>query len=532
MSFALIAEKYQKDEKLPDPQRTYELNLLTRVVAPDIMGGIYDIPRGTGGVLYPFHKEFIGKEFLPIFKRRPNVPEGTMTLRNQISRQAMLVFGAERFPQIETANAEGRKILNDFIKEAEVQDRFREAVVLGSVGSVAMHVRVLAPPGKESRIFIENYPTAYLTPKYDPYRPDTLIQVTEKYRISGLALAKNGYDIPKDKLSRQYWFMRIWDINSEVWYTPWTDDDEIEDGFAPSIDITNTVDHDLGFCPWLWIKNIPIGKRVDGVCQFREALDHAINLDYLESQIVAAVKYTMAPTMVIEQDAKSQGPAQTPVQGEGSATVKSPSTILIIDSTGKAYYLEISGEGIEVARQVAADLRKAIVEACHGERIDPEKVTQAHQGAKTIMMMNQPLIGLCDQLRSSYGKALERLLKMVVEIVKVRAGKNYPGVMINGDVIDPAVLGDIRDLDLNWGVYYADTPGELMSEASAMDMNLRNGLLSRERAMTTIAGTYKIDDVDEEMAKVKQDQAENDARAIALAQATAQVKVNDNISNG
>jgi hypothetical protein len=519
MSFDLIASKHTRDNKGFAP-RTHDLNLLLRVVAPELNGGIYDLTKGRQ--LYPWHTETIGGKYVSTIDRKPNVPEGTNTVRGQVYRQAEMLFGPDHFPAIDTSNESARKALTDFIEEAQVAEREREGVVLGSVGSLAKHIRCLAPEGQPARIYVENYPTSYLTPTFDPYRPDTLIAIREKYKVKGAALRELRYVIKDEDLTKDFWFMRDWDLNSEIWYLPWTPDDEKDENFSPHID--NQIDHNLGICPWLWTRNLPIGNGIDGTCQFKSALDHAINLDYLQSQITSAIKYSMSPTLVIEKPAAAAGaPATNATSGDAG---KAPNMILIIDAQGKAYYVEIDAAGIEMARQVANDLRKAIIVCMRGDGLDPEKITQAHQGAKSIAMIQKPFLGLCDQLKSSYGNTLKRQLKMVLQIIEIRAEQGLPGVEINGEVIDAATMGKVSDLKLMWGPYYADTPTDLYQQAQALDLNLRNGLLSQERAMSTIAPDYNISNIEEEQAKVKVDQAAILAREIQLGQslkATAQM---------
>jgi hypothetical protein len=510
MSFQEIAKKHSRTNKFP--ARTYDLNLLLRVVAPELDGGLYDDCS-----MLPFHQEWQGKTYLELFKRKPNVPEGTNTIRTHVHRQANMLFGPERFPAIETTNEVARKVLNDFIEESEIEDRFREAVVLGSVGSIAHHVRVLSEdmsPDEPARIYLENYTTSFLTAYWNKYRPDVLDRVVEKYTVPGAQLQAGGWDISDDDARKEFWFMREWDDTQEIWYVPWTKQDEDDaknkkQPFQPVIDTSRTVTHGLGICPWLWTRNLPIGRGVDGTCQFKAALDHAVNLDYLVSQIAAAVKYTMSPTMVIEKTPAAAGAPNNSGTGE-AGFVNAPGVILTIDASGKAYYLEISGEGIEKARLVAEGLRKAIVECMSGDRFEPDLIKAGHQGAKSMAMMQEPMLGLCDQLKSSYGTSLKRLLKMVETVIHTRP------VEINGDIVDAAAFGQVKDLKLAWGAYYEEIPSELYAQAQAMDLNLKNGLLCKRTAMMKLASTYNIADISDELAAVAEDQAEMLARDLAL----------------
>jgi len=88
-----------------------------------------------------------------------------------------------------------------------------EAAIRGSVGSVAILMRVLS-----GRIFFQVLETTYLTPVWNPKEPDTLLTVMERYKVSGVQLSNNGYDVPD--LNSDYWFQRTWDGDIETWFVP------------------------------------------------------------------------------------------------------------------------------------------------------------------------------------------------------------------------------------------------------------------------------------------------------------------------
>jgi len=522
--FDIISAKYNRDEQFL--QRTHDLNLLLRIIAPEVAGGIYDIPENSGHPpLVPFGQETTGSgRYIKIENRRPNIPEGTSTLRAQVVRQGQMLFGDDAFPSVSTSDQTVRVVLEGWIDQAQIADKMRASVLLGSVGSVALHLKALADINDPHRVYVDVHTTSFLNPTFKAYRPDELESMEEKYKIDGQSLRLDGYAIPEADDAAIFWVMRQWTETEEIWYQPWKDVDEVRaknrgETFTPVRDDESSTVHNLGFCPWIWIKNLPLGRGVDGSSQFRAAIDHAINLDYLESQIARAVKYTMDPTLVIQQD------PSTPDDEEegGDELAKSPSTILVIGTDGKAYYLEISGVGIEKARQVAADLRKAIIEIMHGDRVDPEKVTQGHQGAKSLAMLNQPLIGLCDQLKVSYGSAMKQMLRMFIRIGATR------DIEVNDITYAAASLKPVPDLHLDFGNYYTDTPAELFAQAQADKQNIENGSLSIERAISKHAKDYNIKDVPAERLKIEEDQKATDARAIRLAGAMAQVKVSEDI---
>ena len=118
----------------------------------------------------------------------------------------------------------------------------------------------------------------YLTPGWDPQAPDELARIVEKYKVSGEVLAAQGYAI--EDASVAYWFMRVWDRQSETWYLPW----QVGTSDEPVIDESRTVRHALGFVPMVWVRNLPGGDDTDGACTFRAAIETAIEIDYQLSQ--------------------------------------------------------------------------------------------------------------------------------------------------------------------------------------------------------------------------------------------------------
>ena len=48
--------------------------------------------------------------------------------------------------------------------------------------------------------------------------PDTLLCVTERYKVPGRTLLDEGYEIADPRAS--YWFTRRWDRESETWFLP------------------------------------------------------------------------------------------------------------------------------------------------------------------------------------------------------------------------------------------------------------------------------------------------------------------------
>src|SRR5437763_15583885 len=116
----------------PDyPSRTRALDILTRVLG----GTIYDV------LPYDFHDECNSAgEYIPLRHRRPSVryPLPRIVVDDSLS----LVFSEGHFPTLDTADRRVRAALSDISRESGLNEVMLEAALRGSVGSVAILMRV------------------------------------------------------------------------------------------------------------------------------------------------------------------------------------------------------------------------------------------------------------------------------------------------------------------------------------------------------------------------------------------------------
>jgi hypothetical protein len=370
-----------------------------------------------------------------------------------------------------------------------------DATIRGSVGSVAIQMRILGRPGVSgSRVFWSVAETDFLTPIYDPNEPDTLIGITEKYKIRGSALSAAGYKISDDNQGQMFWFQRAWDQNEEVWFTPW----KVAGGknVVPSKDGERSVTHNLGFCPWVWIKNLPGGEGVDGACTFQGAIESQIEIEYQLSQAGRGLKYSSDPTLIIKEPAMSD-----------ETLVRSASQAIILSEDGDAKMLEISGTAAETVIEYCKTLRENALEVIGGSRANADKVT-APQSGRAQELMYQPLIWLADKLRSSYGQnGLLDLLRMMV-----KASQKFP-LRTRDAEIGRLPTGPMT---LAWPQWFPMTTADKLSLATCLQNLLLRGVISRETATTIVAPIFDILDPAAEALKVIADMKADDAREIAV----------------
>src|SRR5258708_1260830 len=189
--FDTICELISRDSDYPT--RTLVLDTLMRV----LNGQLYDV------LPHDFHDERSpAGEYIPLRKRRPSVryPLCRVVVEDSVS----LLFSEGHFPTIDCPDRDTQRSLASIVRDSHLNLVMTEAAMRGSVGSVAIMMRVLS-----GRIFFQVLNSIYLVPIWNPKEPDTLLTVTERYQVSGTQLSIDGYDIPDLKVD--YWFQRSWD---------------------------------------------------------------------------------------------------------------------------------------------------------------------------------------------------------------------------------------------------------------------------------------------------------------------------------
>lgn len=461
--FETICATVPADSSLP--ARVNRLDILRRVLE----GTIYD------GLPYEFHEERNGAgEYVPLRMRRPSVRYGLC--RVVVEDAVALLFSAAHFPAVDCADAAMSNALADMMRETRLNEVMIDAAIKGSVGSVAVLMRVL-----RGRVFFSVIDSLYLTPVWDAAAPDRLLRVTERYKVGGADLAVQGYeDVEAGTI---YWFQRVWDEVSETWFLPWAANDALA---TPVVDVQRSVEHGLGFVPLVWIRNLPGGDGVDGACTFRPAIETNIEIDYQLSQAGRGLKYSSDPTLLIKEPATSDSEI---VKGAGNA--------LVVSEKGDAKLLEIGGTASEAVISYVRTLREFALETVHGNRASADRLTAAQSG-RALELLNQGLIWLADNLRISYGDGgVLALLKMVV-----LASQRFP-LSIMGETV-PAMDATQR-LTLRWPRWYPSSADDRLKEAQAIATLTGAGQLSRGAGVKAMAAMNHVADVEAELDAIDQD---------------------------
>jgi hypothetical protein len=461
--FETICNLIPRDPHYPGRGRT--LDILKRVLD----GKLYEV------LPYQFHEERgAGGEYIPLRNRRPSVRYALC--RIVVEDSVSLLFSEGHFPTIDCADRAIRASLADIAKETRLNLTMTEAAIRGAIGSVAIVMRVL-----RGRVFFDVLDTTYLTPEWDPQEPDTLLRVTEKYKVPGAQLASGGYEIADDAID--YWFTRTWDAEGENWFVPLP----VNTSFDADIDDARSAKHNLGFVPVVWIRNLPgpssTGDAADGACTFRAAIETQIEIDYQLSQAGRGLKYSSDPTLLIKEPATTDSEI---IKGAGNA--------LVVSEKGDAKLLEIGGTASAAVIEYVRTLRELALESVHGNRANADRLTAAQSG-RALELMNQGLIWLADNLRISYGEgALLSLARMVL-----RASQVYRLRVMGREI--PA-MDPVARLSLNWPRWYPATADDRQKDAQTLSTMASAGQISRESAVKAIANEFDIEDVPAELARI------------------------------
>lgn len=474
--FKTISARHSRDNLLP--ARAFDLSIYKAILD----GTFYDVQPNR------WHEERNrAGEYIPVAERAPSVRYGIC--RMVVEDSIALLFGDCHFPAIQCDDEPTVEAIKSLTKEIHLDLTMTDAGTRGSVGSVALLLRLL-----KQRVFVDVFDTMFLTPSYDPEEPDRLLSVVEKYRVKGSDLAAQGYAIPNDTMGSDYWFSRTWDEQEETWFLPQL----VTDDGVPARDGERSVSHKLGFCPWVWIKNLPGGKGVDGECTFRGAIDTQIEAEYQLSLGSRALKYSASPTLMVKDPSGN---------GQGSLAA---GDAIFVDKDGDAKWLEINGTAAEATLEYARALREIALESIHGNRSNADKLSAAQSG-RALELLHQPLIWLADKLRLTYGECgLLPLYRMIV-----KASQTYP-IKVAGKAVK---LSSSAELSLSWPKWFPATSADRSADAGTLTTLTNGGLLSKGTAIKQLAPIYDIADEKAEIAAIAQDEKAADARAAAQAAA-------------
>lgn len=330
---------------------------------------------------------------------------------------ARKLFAGRHVPRIRNAASPQKALeFEKSLTKWKLWPTMMQAAVWGSVGSVAVTFAV----DEGGQVAFKTWRAKYCTPSFDPM--GQLMHLRVAYVTTDGQLRAMGMSTPTPG---KYWFVREWDVQSEVTYNPVPQDEwNPVEGFLHDdgeFSEFERFDHGFGFVPGQWFTNLAGGDdSPDGACTWEPAIPNSIELDYTLSQVGRGVRYNCAPQLVVKGDFatkdEDEGISRTPTSYiHLMASSKDDGGQMYGD--GDAKLLEMNGAGTTAALSTIDKLRNLALEQIAASRKDPEKVRGMLSG-RAMEFLDEDFSDLIMELQTQYGDfGLLPLVSKVAEAI-------------------------------------------------------------------------------------------------------------------
>jgi hypothetical protein len=282
------------------------------------------------------------------------------------------------------------------------------------------------------------------------------------------------------------------------------------------------VNHGLGFCPVIWVQNMPVQDETDGApdCP-KYAYDLVRGIDMLTAQAHRGLIYNADPTLLLTTKAEM-----------GTISKGSDNALRVPD--GNASYLELTGTSAKACMEQADEYRRRVLECSQCVLEHPEGTTKT---ATEVEKLYQSMVSKADLMREQYGQRcvvplLEMMYQAAVKVLKPTQGaegivrgeiklppkyqKNPETGAVEAVQLQPGTGGVIG---LRWPGYFSPSLDDITKAATAAAGAKSGGLIDDETAINFVAPYFKVEDkgdlVDKVRANVAKQQAEMDAMSLS-----------------
>ena len=280
----------------------------------------------------------------------------------------------------------------------------------------------------------------------------------------------------------------------------------------PQWEVEREVVHGFGFCPVVWVQNMPVQDDIDGDPDCLGVDDMCEQIDALLSQANQGILASCDPTLKIITDA------------ELDSVRKGSKNALKLPQGSTADYMEINGQGIKSALDMVTHLREMVLEVAQCV-LDQPGGASSRRTATEIEKLYASMLAKADVLREQYGeRCIKPLLEMMVRAVRmlekpraVEGGiirqmvKLPPRIVTKDDLSiarEPRKLPDDADMEinLNWGPYFNPSLDEAFKAVQAATTARLGGMLDHEHAVAFTAPYFLVEDARAMARKVQQEQ--------------------------
>lgn len=449
-----------------------------------------------------------GGQSMPLKFRRPTAPYALAKV--VVDRFTGLLFSENQSPEI---LVDGDDASADYLRAVAEVARLWQAMIRvrtfgGATGSACIGFQFV-----DGKPVVEVHDPRWVHPKFIDRATMQLESVEKRYMhpVEERDPATGRFE------TKQMWYRRIIDGERDVVFKPV----EVGNGEEPQWEVEREVQHGFGFCPVVWVQNLPVEDDIDGDPDCHGIFDLIEAVDALVAQANRGIIANCDPTLVIVSKAEMGGE----IKKGSDNSIKMPE--------GSASYLELNASGPKAALELAEQLRKYALEVAQCVLEHPD-VSGGARTATEVTRSYGSMLQKADVMREQYG---ERCVKPLLEMIfRAAQALDQPvqGTDAQGQPVmvrralqlpprfeaDPETgvktrverqLGAGGTIRLQWPDYFPPTLADIDSAVKAATGAKTGGLVDEETAISFVAPFFSVDDVAGMIKKIRDSAAASQA---------------------
>lgn len=466
------------------------------------------MPQGNPLLGQPLLSSAPSDWYVPLKMRRPSSPY--RLARVIVESFTGLVFGHQRWP---TVGCPGDKNTEEFARAIVDATSLRTQMIRarnigGSVGTVGLSWRIW---GGKPRVRVHNGKQLVVHSWADR---ELLIpaHVSEIYRFP-----RDEFDPVQGKWTQNwYWYRHDWTEIADVAFKEVRYDQAQDPQWE--IDEENSYVHGDGYAHFVWIANLPSDnpEDIDGIPDYEGLYENFEAIDLMNSVLVRGTTLNLDPTLVLKMD---------PDIVNRMGISKGSENSLVVGVGGDASYMELQGSSVQAGTGLFTKMRDSALEVAQCVVPDPNQIGAAGSSSVAMKVIYAPMLGKADLLREQYERALQELLRQIVnsarsilesvEVVIDDDGNeeeqgfylDLPPKLEQQEVLGPdgTPTGEMRTVEVDlqpgagryftfdWGDYFMPTAADQQQTSATLVQYSTAKLISQESAADLASRSMRID---------------------------------------
>lgn len=316
---------------------------------------------------------------LPLKYRKPTAPYALVKVI--VDRFTGMLFSEHNHPEV---MVEGDPQTEDWLRSLADTTRIWQQFIQARTFGGAQGTAVVGAQFIDGKPVVEVHDPRWCVPTFDEHGSTTLVKLEKRYRYP-----KEERDQATGRWeTKEYWYRRIIDQQSDVLFEP----APVGDGDEPDWQEARRADHGFGFCPAVWIQNLPVQDSEDGDPDCPDSVYEMVTaIDVLVAQSMRALVANTDPQLVITTKAELAD-----VQMGRDKALRVPD--------GDAKFLEISANGPTAALDLAQQLRRMALEVAQCVLEHPDVQGGGDKTATEVERNMQSMFSKADIFREQYGQ--------------------------------------------------------------------------------------------------------------------------------